>query len=299
MNVEWCNQSQAIKYLFKYINKGNDRVTASFYQSGDDQNSGKHVDEVNMYYDCRYISSCEAAWRIFGFDIKYRDPLVERLSIHLPNEQNVVFSDLDQIDNVLDRPTVNQSMFLAWFEANKKYPEARELTYAQFPMKFVWKQDIREWAPRKRGFSIGRIFFVPPGCGDIYHLRCLLNVNRGATCYEDLSFVNCVQYQSFRDACYGLGLLNDDKEYIDGIVEASQWASAQSMRVLFATLLSTDCISRPEVVWESCWTYLSDYILYKRRNLLKHQGKHQVIILFFFNIFILYLTLLLPLQNCN
>lgn len=65
MNVEWCNQSRAIKYLFNYINKGHDRVTASFYQSGDDENLGKHVDEVNMYYDCRYISSCEAAWRFF------------------------------------------------------------------------------------------------------------------------------------------------------------------------------------------------------------------------------------------
>ncbi|XP_075475631.1 uncharacterized protein LOC142507875 [Primulina tabacum] len=271
INAEWCNQSRAIKYLFKYINKGHDRVTASFYQSSDNDNFGKIVDEVNMYYDCRYISPCEAAWRIFGFEIQYRDPPVERLSFHLPNEQNIIFSDIDQIDTVLERLTVNQSMFLAWMEANKKYPEARELLYAEFPMKFVWKRDTREFVPRKKRFSIGRIFYVPPGCGDMYYLRFLLNVVRGPTCYDDISIVNGVQYRSFRDACYALGLLNDDKEYIDGIVEASHWASAQSLRVLFATLLSSDSISRPDVVWESCWTYLSDDILYKQRNLLHHQ----------------------------
>ncbi|XP_073030747.1 uncharacterized protein [Primulina eburnea] len=94
---------------------------------------------------------------------------------------------------------------------------------------------------------------------------------RGATCYDDISIFNGVQCHSFRDACYALGLLNDDKEYIDGIVEASHWTSTQSLRVLFATLSSSDSTRQLEVVWESCWTYLSDDILYKQRNLLHHQ----------------------------
>ncbi|XP_073014531.1 uncharacterized protein [Primulina eburnea] len=42
---------------------------------------------------------------------------------------------------------------------------------------------------------------------------------RGATCYDDISIFNDVQYRSFRDACYALGLLNYDKEYIHGIIE--------------------------------------------------------------------------------
>nr|GEZ34650.1 uncharacterized protein [Tanacetum cinerariifolium] len=75
INVEWCNQVGSIKYLFKYINKGPDRVTAAL--------EDVEVDEIKDYYDCRYLSTCEAAWRIYGFDIHYRFPPVERLPFHL------------------------------------------------------------------------------------------------------------------------------------------------------------------------------------------------------------------------
>lgn len=54
INVEWCNQSRSIKYLFKYVNKEHDQVTASLYTytQGD---SSWHLDEVKSYYDCRYV----------------------------------------------------------------------------------------------------------------------------------------------------------------------------------------------------------------------------------------------------
>ncbi|CAH9083785.1 unnamed protein product, partial [Cuscuta epithymum] len=163
-------------------------------------------------------------------------------------------------------------MFLAWFRANQVYPEARELTYVEMPMKFVWKQSTREWVPRKKGFAIGRMFYVPPGCGDLFYLRCLLNVVRGPMCFKDILKIDGVQYYSYRDAWYALGLLKDDKEYIDAIVEASYWATPRSLRRLFVALLVADCLTRPEEVWNKCWTYLSDDILYNQRLMLNHPG---------------------------
>nr|XP_029145224.1 uncharacterized protein LOC114924536 [Arachis hypogaea] len=225
INVEWCNQSRSIKYLFKYVNKGHDRVTASFYKSAADKENMDDYDEVSMYYDCRYISPCEAAWRIFGYNIHYRDPSVVRLGFHLPDEQNLIFKDNEKLDDVIREASVKESMFLGWFQANKIYSEARSLTFAEFPTHFVWKAKERVWLPRKSHAVIGRIFFVPPGSGERYYLRLLLNCVRGPTCYEDIRTIDGVVYSSFKDACYARGLLDDDKEYVEAIVEASYWGS--------------------------------------------------------------------------
>lgn len=170
------------------------------------------------------------------------------------------------------KPGIDESMFLAWMECNKRYEEAKQLTYCEFPTKFVWNQQCKEWTPRKSRFSIGRIYYVPPGSGESYYLRTLLNFVKGPTSYEDIKTVDGVLYSSFKDACYALGLLDDDKEYIDGIMEASFWGSAQYLRSLFVTLLLSGSLSRPEFVWEQTWKFLADDILHKQRNILHVQG---------------------------
>ncbi|KAL3643546.1 hypothetical protein CASFOL_014361 [Castilleja foliolosa] len=163
-------------------------------------------------------------------------------------------------------------MFTAWFLANIMHPKLGEsLTYPEFPQKFVWNNDAKMWFPRKRGFSLGRAYYVPPGSGEAYYQRCLINVIRGATCHEDMMKVNNVQYNTYKDACYALGMIEDDKEYIDAINEASKWASAKSLQRIFCTLLLENCMQNPVNVWDSCWMWLSDDILHSRRKLLHNQ----------------------------
>jgi len=41
----------------------------------------------------------------------------------------------------------------------------------------------------------------------------------------------------YQEACFAMGLLADDKEFIDAIKEFSCIASAQQLRTLFITLL--------------------------------------------------------------
>ncbi|XP_074299925.1 uncharacterized protein LOC141631106 [Silene latifolia] len=137
INVEWCNQARSIKYLFKYINKGPDRATMqSSYRRRNEENPDQR-DEIQRFHDCRYISACEAVWRIFGFEIHYRTPPVERLRFHLPDEKSVVFNDEEPIDSVIDNPTIGMTKFLAWMDCNKSSEEAKQLLFSQFPTKFV------------------------------------------------------------------------------------------------------------------------------------------------------------------
>ncbi|KAK1414443.1 hypothetical protein QVD17_30187 [Tagetes erecta] len=246
INVEWCNQAGSIKYLFKYINKGPDRVTVAVEQENTESDQQPPVDEIKNFYDCRYLSACEATWRIFAYDVHHRYPSVIRLPFHLPNQQQVVYGEDDDIDNVLSKPSVAVSKFLGWMECNKTNEDARKLSYVEFPTKFVWKQDELRWKERKNGISIGRIHSVPPSLGEAYYLRILLNKVKGPKSFEDIRTVDGQIHPTFRQACFARGLLDDDTEYVEAIQEASHAGSGYYLRTLFATMLTCQCLSRPE-----------------------------------------------------
>ncbi|KAI9084803.1 hypothetical protein K1719_033209 [Acacia pycnantha] len=231
LNIEKTNQSCAIKYLFKYISKGNDRVITGIYNNNDSLGSQQSFDEVSHYLNCRYVSSCEASWRIFGFEIHHRHSPVERLSFHLPQQQSIYYTQGETMSSLVNNPRVKESMFIAWFEKNKDDPFARTLTYSQFPNHFTFVREKRFWKIRERGFLVGKIGHCTPAQGELYYLRLLLTKVRGAKTYTDIRTVNTVVYPTFREACYALGLLDDDKEYIDAIKEASSWASGNYLHL--------------------------------------------------------------------
>ncbi|XP_052626711.1 uncharacterized protein LOC111893441 [Lactuca sativa] len=196
-----------------------------------------------------------------------------RLPFHLPDQQQVIYVHiLDDIDDVLEQPSVAASMFTFWMECNKINKDARKLTYVEFPTKFVWKPNDRLWKPRKIGRSIRRIHSLSPKLGEIYFLRILLNKVKGPKSFEEIRTVNGEEFPTFRDACYALGLLDDDKEYVEAIKEASHSRTGFYLRFLFATMLMSDSLGRPEFVWENTWQQLSDGILYNQQRRLKSPG---------------------------
>ncbi|KAH1238737.1 ATP-dependent DNA helicase PIF1 [Glycine max] len=259
INIEWCNQSTSIKYLFKYINKGYDRVTAVLIHEDNDQT---HNDCIYIYLPNRYICPYESTWRIFGFPIHGRKHDVERLHFHLPGQHSVLYEDYDDIDDVLSKPSIFDSKFISWMNTNQNSVERRNLTYAEFVSKFIYNQKKRCWHLRKKGYTIGRLLWVPPITGELFYLRMMLTVCKGPTSFEDLRTVDNVQYPTYKEACFAMGFLQDDKEFIEEIKEAKDWGSTHYIRKLFVLLLLTATMSKPEQVWDQTWHWMADDIVY-------------------------------------
>jgi len=273
INVEWCNTSNAIKYLFKYVTKGVDKATiliekgtTTTFDTEDTTRVVKERNEIQEYLDCRYLSACEAMWRTFAFKIHKRKPSVQKLIIHLEGQQLVAYKKSDNLRYVLSRANIKRTMFTTWMEMNKHCEEARKYTYIEFPIHFVWDNDGKVWRKRQRGFSIGRIVNIHPTSGELYYLRILLNVVTGPQSYDELKTVHGEIKDSFKASCHARGLLDDDKEWHHGMDEANQWATPIQLRHLFVLLLIYCEVANSSRLWEHSWKSMSEDIPAKQRR---------------------------------
>ncbi|GKD48480.1 DNA helicase [Tanacetum coccineum] len=145
INVEYYGWSMLIKYLFKYISKGPDRILAKISNSDESTTATgniPHIDEIQKYVNGRFICPYEACWRIFDFPILSREPVVQILNVHLENMQRFNF---------------------------------------HFPSEFVWYANSKRWQRRqvRTKKSIGRLTYVHPSLGYLFYFRMLLCHRRG------------------------------------------------------------------------------------------------------------------------
>jgi hypothetical protein len=90
INVEWCNKTIFIKYLFKYVTKGLDhnKMFLQRIQRGEDVPYDEETDarnKIKEYLDSRYLCDIDSCWWVFGFEIHRHYSAVERIHVHLPN----------------------------------------------------------------------------------------------------------------------------------------------------------------------------------------------------------------------
>ncbi|KAM0832332.1 hypothetical protein ACQ4PT_064970 [Festuca glaucescens] len=276
LNVEWCNKTHVIKYLYKYVTKGPDFSKTLFERiknTGDPEDDD--IDEIEEYRTCRYICANDSFWRCYGFDIHSKHPSVERLVVHLLGKHVVRFRALANLPALVNNSLLQKTMLTEWFVANARHASARSLTYCDFPTRWSWVAESKKWVRRKRSDKIGRVYYVHPSTGELYYLRMLLMLVKGAKCYADVRTYNGTVYGSFKDACTARGLLGDDTEWYYAFDEALEWGMGNQLRQLFVAMILYCGVLDENVFFEKYWTYLAEDIQYRIRSSL-HDASYTV-----------------------
>jgi hypothetical protein len=174
INVEVCNYVSCVKYLYKYVCKGADRVTFTAETAAQpggvvaNPEAPPVIDEIKNYQDGRWITSCSATARIFGFPVQSHKPSVLGMAIHVKGGQRCLLQDCNTEEErrqyharvaasgtlsvylhiryvhseSLSFPGTADTHLMAFFKLNASEglpgDVARELLYHETPRFFAW-----------------------------------------------------------------------------------------------------------------------------------------------------------------
>ncbi|XP_071738903.1 uncharacterized protein [Rutidosis leptorrhynchoides] len=281
INVECCGSTTLIKYLFKNISKGTDRIAARISKSVGSNSRARSqvsqlVDEVQNFIDSRFICPHEACWHIFNFPIHHREPAVQILSVYLENMQLMKLRGKQSLQEIIENTEKKKTTLTEWLCYNASSSAGRHLAYLDFPSEFVWYQAQKRWKRRANinKSSIGRMSYIHPSFGEAFFSRMLLCHQKGCTNFVDIRTVNQVEYQTYRSPCEAVGLLGDDKEWTIALEEALASASAFQLRSLFAHILVYSEVSNSLALWEKHWEMMSEDIPLRAAASLKMPKLH-------------------------
>ena len=277
INVEICSTVKAVKYLYKYVYKGHDKIMVGLQKaetSDSDQKGTNVYNEITHYVDARYVSASEACWRIFHYDLHTHSPAIQRLAVHLPGQEQVICSE-GKAQQALQHN--KNTTLTGWFKINQTNPLATTIPYHLFPEHFTWNQSSHTWAPRKKGNVIGRLYRANPAEGERFFLRLLLHHCPGATCYEDLrKLEDGTVCTTFKETAMRRGFLQHDEEWVECLTEAAAIATPTQIRLLFVTILLFCEPSEPAKLWEQFKDCMSEDIVHNMNNNLTHDSKQFV-----------------------
>ena len=131
------------------------------------------------------------------------------------------------------------------------------------------------WHRRKRGAdveghpnvkfdcTIGRVYSVHPSHHECFFLRLLLHEIRGPTSFSFLRTIDGQTFDTYREACLALNLLEDDNQWNTAMDEASVSHTPISLRELFSIILKTCEVSNPLELWQKYKNDLAEDFKYQ------------------------------------
>ncbi|XP_065682370.1 uncharacterized protein LOC100211009 [Hydra vulgaris] len=247
INVKACMSIKSVKYLYKKVYKGH-------YCGNVVINESVNHDEINTYLDCRFVSAPEALCRIYEYSISDMSHTIIRLQIHFPDNQRVYI-----IEGEEDRAAQRDTHLTVWFKLNAENNETRQYCYVEIPYQFVFRKNCK-WKVRGTDKVVVRMYKVS-SFYELFFLRLLLLYVKGAKSFDDLRTVYGTAVSTFREACYHLGLLQDDIEWRNTLTEAAATRMSKQIRLLFSNILT---LCKPDDHLHLCNTFknymIEDYI---------------------------------------
>lgn len=223
-------------------------------------------------------------------------PNVGSLSAHLPGQNTITLpesqSNATLKKNLLAKKERNgRTTLTAWFEVSNRerlqpltakertykgilLPESKDILYPDFVRYYTWNKSKKSWTRRKvqkAVTTVGRVFAAQPNEGERYYLRRMLYHVPGATCYEDLRTIENVTHDTYQAACRALGLLDDDTEWREWLLEAGTHSSARQLRALFTIILHHCNPHFPRELWdEFIDSFIEDYLHTRHKSFPDH-----------------------------
>ena len=267
------------------LTEGQDKCEAALVENK--KNSEITVDEIQAYQDGRYLCAPEACASLFRFEPNRKSHTVQRLPVHLDNQQRTVFEE-SQAQAAVDAGPRHTEL-LAYFDLNKgdgldedTHRLALSLLYHDIPKHFKFKKGI--WVRRKTPTPdniksawcknkpvIGRMHDCSIKDEELYSLRSLLLHIKGARSYDDLKTVEVqttlddgdvvterVLCETFLEASVRLGLRGVDAEYDNVLRHARHDHMPGALRSLFASILVHCNPLDPDKLWDKHRKYFWD-----------------------------------------
>jgi hypothetical protein len=280
INVEICTALSVLKYLFKYVYKGSDRVVIPVEAVQTATTQGlRNPNEILRYLNSRYVSPIEACMRLLDYSIQGKTHAITQLTVHLKDQQIVTFRSSDDPDTVIT--TSEHTMLTRFFElCTSDAPEnqvAKNMLYKDIPNEFWWKSKHKQWVRRKKYQApLGRLVHVSPRDNERFHLRVLLCHRKGPTCFRDLRTIDGVFHESYQLAALAAGYLGDDNEWDSCMAEAAPFCMPYELRQLFVTMIVYCQVASVRRMWERFYDDLSEDFARTYRD-LEGQAKDDMI----------------------
>uniref|UniRef100_A0A914IA57 ATP-dependent DNA helicase n=2 Tax=Globodera rostochiensis TaxID=31243 RepID=A0A914IA57_GLORO len=242
-----------IKYALKYPFKGPGHC---YVECKEESGNKIGIDEPAQYAKMNFRGATEAYAVVNSIAYVRLSHHVVKLSIHLPNQQPIVFragqlvSKAQQIEQGDLPETPCSAYWKQWQNEWKDEPEFKDMLFVQVPERFRWVND--KWVAYKRKPSkrppIGRIVPVPPSDPERFALYQLMRHYPGDP--DHLKMANQQPCTSFIEAAIKHGLLEDDRVWDKTLEEASLSRWPDQMRWLFVSILVFGQPSNARELWD-------------------------------------------------